>query len=229
MVKNDTAEYFHLMIIDLGLACHIDDAVNCARDTEFNHIKQRLRQAARETGFQPSHKLADAIQDTAADTKYNKTPYPPVNVGTRGYRGPHLLRTHRCDYTDDLWVGALIVFEMATASNVYHLFSLTQPEEVSSDKQKMALRVSEAVIQRRYMPWKMLQDTHPHLTSFLRRVMREEQPYFNSAADIVDFIQDEDSEAVFQFHKPHSDNDSDIDQKQQVHKRHTSPHKGSEH
>jgi serine/threonine protein kinase len=190
-VKNATAEHFHLMIIDLGAACAIDDNINSPRHTEQSIIIERLQQAAREA----------AVQQL-------KTPRPtggyqrplPVHVGTRGYRAPHLLQTHRCDYTDDLWVCALIVFEMATGKCVHDLFALTLPPKEVNDRGVLAGRITDAVCHRRYIPWKLLNHTHPHLSTFLRRITHDEQPFFESAAEVIAFILDDENDAVFQMH-----------------------------
>ena len=89
---------------------------------------------------------------------------------------------------------------------------MTQPKDVVSDKGKLSSRVTDAVLQHRYVPWKLLDTTHPHLTPFLRRVMQEEQPYFNSAAEVIDFILNEDNATVFQFQAPHENNHCNTNQ-----------------
>lgn len=190
-VRNSTPHHFHLMLIDLGLACHIDDEINKPRHTEQSIIIDKLMKAAREAALQ-QHKIPRPVR-----------PYErplPVHVGTRGYRSPHLLQTSHCDYTDDLWVGALIVFEMASAKCVYDMFVSTLPLSEQRDKNACSGRVTDAVIQRRYIPWRRLASTHPHLQSFLRRITHDEQPFFESAAEIIEFILDDQNDHVFQMY-----------------------------
>jgi hypothetical protein len=183
-VKNGTAEHLHLQIIDLGLACHINDRLNRTRHTEHVLALAKLQKAAKEAAIQQLKPVRPPATERIA-----------VHVGTRGYRGPHLLRTHRCDYADDLWVGAVIVFEMVIARSVYDLFVSAQPQ--GQDKQQVCDNLHDAVVQRRYIPWKRIASSQPLLTSFLRRIAHDEQPFFNSAADILAFIMDDDNDAVF--------------------------------
>jgi serine/threonine protein kinase len=190
-VKNSTPHHFHLMLIDLGLACHIGDAENKPRHTEQSIIIDKLKKAAREAALQQG-KMPRPV-------RHYERPIP-VHVGTRGYRSPHLLQTSHCDYTDDLWVGALIVFEMASAKCVYDMFVATLPVSKQQDKSECNGRVTDAVIQRRYIPWKLLASSHPHLQSFLRRITHDEQPFFESAAEIIQFIVDDQNDHVFQMY-----------------------------
>jgi serine/threonine protein kinase len=190
-VKNSKADRFHLMIIDLGAACAIDDSINSPRHTEQSIIIERLQQAAREAAVKQ-------LKIPRLARGYERP--QPVHVGTRGYRAPHVLQTHRCDYTDDLWVCALIVFEMATGKCVHDMFALTLPPKEAEDRTVLAGRITDAVCHRRYIPWKLLDHTHPHLTSFLRRITHDEQPFFQSAAEVIAFILDDENDAVFQMH-----------------------------
>jgi serine/threonine protein kinase len=192
MVKNETVEFFHLQIIDLGLACHIDDRHNQART--IDRSTSLLEQATAEANaYTQAHMYKTRTTSTAMAMR---PPAAVTQVGTRGYRAPHMLRTHRCDYQDDLWVGALIVMEMAVGKCVYSLFVHDLKADVS--KHRLSELISHAVLRCEYIPWHLLSVSFPHLSSFLRRVTREQQPFFNTAAEVIAFIEDEANAFVFE-------------------------------
>lgn len=200
-MKNESFEFFHLQLIDLGLAVHIDDYENRERKMGI-HIPSALhpylaasRKSQRHLRTRHDHQQRGACDTIDSLTHVPELELTAVHVGTRGYRGPHLLRTHRCDYQDDLWVAALIVIEIALGVCVYTNYVKSLTPIVS--KENMLKQVTKAVFNGTYIPWEALSETYPLLTTFLRRITRDTKPYIETAMDALRFICNKDNEHVF--------------------------------
>lgn len=200
-MKTESPEFYHLQLIDMGLALHIDDDENRARKMtphipapflQQARARQKTRQG-RANGHAQGLKQGQAMVEGEEMLEQHPT---AVHVGTRGYRGPHLLRTHRCEYQDDLWVAALIVVEMALGKCVYTHHA--KPLLSLMPKDKMIQRITTSVLNGAYIPWEQVSVHYPHLPSFLRRITRDEKPYIETAMDALRFIRTKDNQHIFQ-------------------------------
>ena len=77
-------------------------------------------------------------------------------------------------------------------------------------KSKWSQRIAEAVVLDRYLPWKALDERYPHLTHFLRRITRDEEPFFETADDILHFIRLKSNSFVFQPLEPNTPSSQEI-------------------